>query len=371
MERKYLDLAVTLRHELHQHPELAGQETLTKGHLIDFLRRHTSLEIVDRGRWFYALYHAGEDRQNIAFRADFDALPIDETIDLPYGSRIPGVAHKCGHDGHSACLAAFALEVDRRGADKNVYFVFQHAEETVEGALECAPLMDEAGISEIFACHNNPGLPVNGIAVVDGTACCASTGMIIHFTGIPAHASRPENGRNPSFAIAEIIRCLPELTDPAAYRGFVLSTIIWIDAGKEAFGMSASEGRLMLTIRGQFDDEMEKLQQRIEDKAREQAALYGLEYDFSFRDGVPATVNHKESIDKVRRAAKGLGLAVLESDVPTRGSEDFAWFLRHTRGAIFGVGTGEDRPPIHSAQFDFNDEIIPTVVDLFTALLDE
>ncbi|MDR2797408.1 MAG: M20/M25/M40 family metallo-hydrolase, partial [Treponema sp.] len=206
-----------LRRELHRRPELSGRETWTKGHLIDFLRRHTSLEIVDRGRWFYALYRAGAGRRNIAFRAEFDALPMDETIDLPYGSENPGVAHKCGHDGHSACLAALALEINKHGANQNVYFVFQHAEETVEGARECAPLMEEADIAEIFAYHNMPGLPENLITMIDGTACCGSTGMIIHFTGIPAHASQVEDGRNPCFAIAELIRSIPEFTDPAQY----------------------------------------------------------------------------------------------------------------------------------------------------------
>ena len=366
-----LERAITLRHELHRHPELSRQEAWTKQRLIDFLSQNTALEVIDKGRWFYAVYHAGTDTPAIAFRADLDALPIDETIDLPYGSQFPGVSHKCGHDGHSACLAGFALEIDKRGADKNVYFVFQHAEETVEGARECAPLMAEAGISEVFAYHNNPGLPVNSIAVIDGTACCGSTGMIINFKGIPAHAGQPETGRNPAFAVAELVRCLPGLTDPAAYRGMVLCTVIRIDVGKEAFGMSADEGRLMLTIRSQFDDELAALRQKIEDRAGEQAARYGLEYDFSFRDDVPATVNHKESTDKVRRAAKRLGLTLLEGDAPTRGSEDFGWFLRQTRGAMFGVGAGEDRSPIHTAQFDFNDEIIPTVVDVFTALLDE
>jgi amidohydrolase len=375
MDKGNLSRAVALRHELHRHPELACRETWTKQRLMDFLRRHTSLEVVDRGRWFYALYRAsapaGGDRPNIAFRADFDALPMDETIDLPYGSQFPGVAHKCGHDGHSACLAGFALEIDRRGADKDVYFVFQHAEETVEGALECAPLMDEAGISEIFAYHNVPGLPENSIAVMDGTTACGSTGMIIHLKGIPAHASQPEDGRNPCFAIAEIVRCIPGFTDPAQYRGLVMCTVIGIDAGKEAFGMAAGEGRLMLTIRGQFDGELEALRQKIEDKTREQAARYGLEYDFSFRDSVPAAVNHAESAGKVRRAAKGLGLTLLEGDALSRGSEDFGWFTKRTRGAMFWVGAGEGRAPIHTVQFDFNDGIIPTVVDLYMALTDE
>jgi amidohydrolase len=371
MDKEHLALAVTLRHELHQHPELSGHEVWTKGHLTEFLRDRTSLEIVDKGRWFYALYRAGEGKPNVAFRADFDALPIDETIDLPYGSVFPGVSHKCGHDGHSACLIGLALEVNKYGADKNVYFVFQHAEETVEGALECVPLMDEAGISEVFAYHNVPGAPENVIIMIDGTVCCGSVGMIINFEGVPAHASQPEDGRNPCFAIAEIIRSIPELTAPSLYKGLVLCTVIGIDAGKEAFGMSASEGRLMLTIRSQFDEELDDLRQRIEDKTREEAGKYGLKYTFSFRDNVPATFNHKESADKMRRTAKKLGLDVLEAPLPIRGSEDFAWFTKRTKGAMCGVGLGVDRAPIHTAQFDFNDEIIPAVVDFFRALLSE
>jgi amidohydrolase len=335
---------------------------------MGFLKQNTALEVVDRGGWFYAVYHAGADRPNIAFRADFDALPMDETIDLPYGSQFPGVAHKCGHDGHSASLAGFALEIDRKGAGKNVYFVFQHAEETVEGALECAPLMDEAGIAEIFSYHNVPGLPENSIAVMDGAAACGSTGMVISFRGVPAHASQPEDGRNPCFAIAEIVRSIPEFTDPAQYRGLVMCTVIGIDAGKEAFGMAASEGRLMLTIRSQFDGELDALRQKIEAGAGEQAARYGLECDFSFRDSVPAAVNHAESAGKVRRAAKGLGLTVIEGNTLSRGSEDFGWFTRRTRGAIIWVGAGEGRAPIHSARFDFNDGIIPAVADLYMAL---
>jgi amidohydrolase len=371
MDKQHLDLCVTLRHELHQHPELACQETWTKGHLIEFLRRHSSLEIVDRGPWFYARYRAGPDRPAIAFRADFDALPMDETLNLPYGSRFPGVAHKCGHDGHSASLAGLALEVDKHGADKNVYFVFQHAEETVQGGFECAPLMDEAGIEEVFSFHNTPGLPLHSIAVMDGIASCGSTGMIIHFTGVPAHASQPEDGRNPCFAIAELINSLPALSGPGRYRGLVLCTIIGINAGKEAFGMSASEGRLLLTIRSQFDEELEDLRRVIEDKAKEQALRYGLDCDISLRDSVPSMINHAESTGRIRRAAKRLGFTVLEGDKPTRGSEDFAWYTKRTRGAMFGLGAGEDRPSIHTAGFDFNDTIIPTAVDLYRALLDE
>lgn len=169
MDLKNYELAVALRHALHRHPELSNHETWTKAYLINFLDKHTSLEIVDRGAWFYAKYSAAPGAHKIAFRADFDALPIDETISLPYGSEIPGVSHKCGHDGHSATLAAFALEVDQRGAENTIYFIFQHAEETGDGAKECAVLVTEEGIEEVYGYHNQPGYPVGEVIVNDGT----------------------------------------------------------------------------------------------------------------------------------------------------------------------------------------------------------
>jgi amidohydrolase len=369
MDADNRERAVNLRHELHRRPELACRERWTKGRLIDFLKENTGLEIVDRGPWFYALYRAGENRPNIAFRADFDALPMNETIALPYGSRFPGLAHKCGHDGHSASLAGFALEVDRKGADKNIYFVFQHAEETGEGGAECAPLMDEAGISEIFAFHNAPGLPKHAIGVKDGVVCCASTGMILRLTGLPCHAGRPEDGRNPAFAIAELVLSIPGFTESAGYRGPVMCTVIRIDLGEEAFGMSAGSGKLMLTIRGEHDEDLESLKRKLEEKTREQALRYGLEYDITFCDSFSATISHGESVNRVRRAAKHLGLTVLEAEKPSRGSEDFGCFTRRTRGAFFLVGCGEDHPALHTAGYDFDDEIIATVADLYMALV--
>ncbi|MDR1249850.1 MAG: amidohydrolase [Treponema sp.] len=368
MDKDNLEYAVTLRHELHQHPELSCEEVWTKQRLIDFLKQHTALEVVDRGRWFYAVYRAGADKPNIAFRADFDALPMDETISLPYGSQFPGVAHKCGHDGHSACLAGFALEIDRKGADKNIYFVFQHAEEIGVGAAECAVLIDEAGISEVFGCHNVPGLPEHALGIKDGTVCCASTGMIIHFKGAPCHASQPEDGRNPALAIADLVRDIPVFTESANYRGLVMCTVICIDVGEEAFGMSASEGRLLLTVRGEHDDEMDVLKQKLESKTKELAERDGLAYDISYCDSFFATVSHKESNDKVRRAAKELGLVVLKEGKLSRGSEDFGYYTKRTKGAFIWVGCGEHRSGIHTFEYDFNDAIIPTVTDLYMAI---
>lgn len=369
MNKKHYDLAVQLRHELHEHPEVSNNEVWTKQHLIDFLKKHTKLEIVDRGRWFYAVYKAGEGKKNIAFRADFDALPMDEYLQLPYGSKIDGVSHKCGHDGHAATLAGLALEINQYGADKNVYFLFQHAEETGDGAAEAAVFIKENNIDEIYAYHNMSGAPLNAVVLRDGVNYCASKGMIIHMDGIPSHASRPEIGRNPAFAIANIINSIEELISPKNYKGMVLCTVIQVAVGERAFGKSASKGNLSLTIRALYEEEMDKLQANIEGLAKEEAKKYGLGIAFEYVDVFPETYNHTESADKVRKAAINKGYQVMELEEATRSSEDFGHFTKLTKGAIFRIGNGEDYPDVHTNEYDFRDEVIETAIEIFKEII--
>lgn len=368
MDPRHLQLAIELRRELHQHPEVSNHESWTKQRLIDFLREHTQLEMVDRGRWFYAIYHAGEGRPNIAFRADFDAIPFGETSDIPHVSLSPGAAHKCGHDGHSASLAAFALEIDRHGADKNVFFLFQHAEETGDGALECATFVAEHGIEEIFAYHNLSGLPLGSVGVIDGTSNCASKGLTIHIEGRPAHASQPEKGANPAYAIATVISAIPGLTAPGRNEGMVMCTVVQVDVGERAFGVSASRGDLLLTIRALHEVEMDRLQHSLEELARSEAGRYGLTVGFACNDVFPETVNHPESSDKIRRVCREQGLPLVEMNEAMRGSEDFGHYLKRTKGAICFIGNGEDYPAVHTADYDFRDELIEVAVQLFRGL---
>lgn len=368
MEKKNLELAIQLRHELHKHPELSNHEVWTKQHLIDFLKTHTQLEIVDKEKWFYAVYRAGEGKKNIAYRADFDALPMPEVIDIPHASQSPGISHKCGHDGHSASLAGFALEIDQKGADKNIFFLFQHAEETGDGAAQCASFIEEHNIEEIFAYHNMSGMAFNSVNVIDGTAHCASKGMTIHMEGAPAHASQPENGANPAFAIAKVIDAIPEFISPENNEGIVLCTVVQVDIGERAFGMSASKGDLLLTIRALHEEELDKLQKNLEDLSNAQAAEYGLKVSFSFADSFPETVNDKESSDKIRKVAKNKGFEVVEMTKAFRGSEDYGHYLKLTKGAMCYIGNGEDYPHLHTYEYDFRDDIIETAVELFKGL---
>ena len=371
MEQREYELAAALRHELHAHPELSGQEDWTRERLMSFLREHTALEIVPMGGWFYAVYHSGTDQPSIAFRADFDALPVEDAIDAPYRSRCPGVGHKCGHDGHSAALAALALEVDRRGAGRDVYFVFQHAEEIGAGGEVCAAALKKLGVEEVYAFHNMSGYPRGAVCLREGTMHCASRGMILRFTGTPAHASTPERGRNPAFAVARLVCAIPELTDPEGYDGLVLCTVIQINVGEPAFGVSAHRGELLLTIRAQYERELAALQSALEALARREAGRYGLELEIGYQDVFPETANHPAQTEKVRRAARRLGFPVCEMAAPERCSEDFGYYLHAIPGAMFFLGNGEDYPPLHSAAFDFPDKAIRQAERLFQALIEE
>ena len=368
MDQALYEQAVALRHQLHAHPELSNQEQGTKARLMDFLRENTSrLEIVDRGAWFYAVCPGRPEGRRIAFQADMDALPIDETITLPYGSQTPGVSHKCGHDGHSATLAAFAVAMDHAACKNTLYFIFQHAEETADGAKVCAELLTEESISEVFGYHNEPGRPLHQVLVRHGVYQCASVGMSLYFHGAPSHASDPFLGRNPAFAIARLVTALPALYRAERYEGLTLATVIQIQVGEAAFGTSPGEGVLRVTLRAEQDQDMERLRRELDQLAYRLSAEYGLEYRAEYCDSFPENRSADESVDKIIAVCKKLGLAVQEMERPKRGSEDFGYYTQRTKGAFINIGAG-DVTAHHTVTYDFPDEIMATAFDLFRAL---
>ncbi len=365
---RQLEKIIELRHNLHRHAELSNCEYQTKRILMDFLSEHSNLLVVDCGAWFYAHYHHADNSPNIAFRADFDAIKMNETIDLEYASLTAGVAHKCGHDGHSATLVNLAIEVERRKPTKNIYFIFQHAEETGDGAKVCAALLTEKNISEIYGYHNMSGLPQNALQIIDGTTHFASTGLCLNLTGKPTHASQPEFGINPAKAIADIVLKIEQLNS-AQYSGITFATIVQIDVGQAAYGIAAAEGSIKMTIRGQFDRDYDAYIDQILKFSQEICSEQKIEFDYSFSDTFPATVNHKAQADVVRRAAHQIGLQVIEMDSAYRTSEDFGYYTQRVPGVIFYVGNGQDYPQIHTEQFDFNDAIIATATKLFLEII--
>ncbi|HHX92263.1 MAG TPA: amidohydrolase [Clostridiales bacterium] len=372
MKQSNLKKIIEFRHELHKHPNLSNEERPTLERIIRFLEENTkNIEIVDKGHYVYAIYRAKDPkRPNIGFRSDCDAIKVYDDIDKPYKSVVDGVGHKCGHDGHTAVMAGFAMEIDQEGADRDVYFLFQPAEEDGSGAARCVDFITDNDISDIYAFHVHPGAPKHSVTVRDGLMNCASKGMRVHFKGSPAHASEPENGRNPSFAVAKTILETEKITAPGNYKGLVMATIVQIAVGEEeAFGVAASEGKLLMTIRGAIEDEMDDLQAKIEAAAAKFAKEYELEYAFSYTDAFPETISHPESNVKIRNVSNKLDLPIIEMPEALRGSEDYGHFTKLTKGASLFLGAGMDSPDLHTTKFDFDDELIPTAVAIFKGLV--
>ena len=366
-----LDKIIELRHLLHRCPDLSGHEIGTIRILQEFLRENTSLGICDRDGWFYAVKPSltkPEASPPIAFRADMDALPMDECIDLLYGSACSGISHKCGHDGHMAALCGLALELNKMEADRTVYLVFQPAEETGEGAIRCADLIREKGIAEIYAFHNLSGYPENSIVYRRGLTQPASEGVTIRFHGKPSHASAPEEGINPAAAIAELALFSQRLGQEP-HDGMALCTIVGMHCGEGDFGISPGEGTLSVTLRAEQEPFMKEMEMKLLSKAEELSARDGLGAEHEIHDYFPETRNNEEALGRVIRAAEGLGLPVIEMENLWRASEDFGHYLKRCPGAMFYIGSGEEYPAVHTDSYDCNDRILTTAVDMFLAIV--
>lgn len=366
-----LEKVISLRHTLHMYPEISLNENNTRKVLMEFIKDNTTLTVVDRGLWFYAYYSCGnESAKRIAFRADFDALPIDENNDLPYCSKIEGVSHRCGHDGHSAALAGLALEIERIKPDKDIYLIFQHAEEIGAGAFECCELIDEKKIERIYGYHNWSGFEEGAVVIKEGVVQCTSKGVTYIFTGKTTHASIPEAGINPSEAIAKLALFSYEAVKDKAFKGMTMATIVELRAGARNFGIAASKGSLSATLRSFYEEDMKLLETNLYNEAKRLADEYKLELDVEISDVFPETVNAKVATEEVTAAAKMAGIPVVALKEPFRSSEDFGYYQKKCSGALFYMGNGVNYPDIHTTRYDFNDNILSNAIKVFAELIE-
>ena len=165
-----------------------------------------------------------------------------------------------------------------------------------------------------------------------------------------------------------MINAIPDFTSPEINEGLVLCTVVHVNIGERAFGISASKGELLITIRALYEAELDKLQKNLEKLAHEQADQYGLKVSFTYSDEFPETANHKESSDKIRKVTQDKGFQLVEMKEAFRASEDFGHYLKLIKGAMCYIGNGEKYPHIHTYEYDFRDDIIETAVELFKGL---
>lgn len=363
-----LDKIIALRQELHAHPKASMQERPTLERIMAFLGREAPrTKIVDHGAWFYALHDEGAE-ETYLFRADVDAILNED------GS----VYHGCGHDGHSAILAGLAARLDGESLGRNIVFLFQHAEETGQGAAECLPVFSEQQIDYAFALHGFAGGPVGHIQLRPGTAFCASTGLILKLQGKQSHASEPELGRNPAYLIAELTHLLEPLSQfkgfqPTYWQGvdfqnMLMATIIYLRVGEQAFGVSPANGEMGMTLRAYHEAEIDQLIELIEDFVATAAAKRELEYHFESIDRFPETVNDPELTERVIQFLQDKAIDFSIDPEPKRGSEDFGHLAKQVPSVYFMLGLGEQALPPHHRDFEFVDAALEHGIALFETI---
>ncbi|WP_313570671.1 M20 aminoacylase family protein [Pantoea piersonii] len=373
-----LDKAQHWRHQIHLEPELGYQEHKTS----DLVAQELELAGLQVHRGLAGTGVVGTLRNGegpvIGLRADMDALPITEKGAPQWRSRRQGVMHACGHDGHTAILLAAAVQLAAtRRFRGTVHFIFQPAEENLGGARKMVEdgLFQRFPMDAIYALHNWPGMPVGSLAVNPGAMMASLDSFEITLNGRSCHAAMPESGADPMVVAAELILALQ--TIPSRRLSPLASAVVSVTQihGGEAINVIPETLVLRGTVRCLQTDVRNKVRGLIEEFVATLPRPFGVSGEIYWFPGYPVTANHVGPAEQVRATAQRmLGEEQVRWQVnPSMASEDFACMLDVCPGAYFWLGADGAIPsaPLHNAEYDFNDALIPLGVAFWQRLVEE
>lgn len=365
-----------LRHDLHRHPELMYQEERTASVVRDELTRLGIAWQACAGTGTIARLADGAGGRHVALRADLDALPLTELTGLPYASEHPGLMHACGHDGHTASLLAAAawLKAHESSLPGPVTLLFQPAEEGGHGARRMVEGGALTGVDEVFGYHNWPPIPFGKAGCVPGTIFAANGEWTATITGRGGHASSPHHCIDPILAGAHFVTLAQQIVSRQVAPQDAAVVSVTCFHGGTADNIIPDSVELVGTVRAATTTLRDELARRVEATLAAACAPSGATGRFSYRPCYPATVNHALSAVRAQHALCAvLGPDGLANDgLPVMAAEDFGYYLTQVPGAFILLGAG--RPgavmePCHSPRFDYNDDLIPVVVNLWSRLV--
>ena len=348
------------RRALHQIPELDRQLPGTAAYLRAELQGLGCTLTSPMEGSVCAFFDFGAE-QTIAFRADMDALPIEEKSGAPYASRHPGRMHACGHDGHMAILLELARRLSKRKRrNRNILLVFQPAEEASGGAKEICDsgIFAQYKVEAIFGLHLWPGLPKGKIFSKPGEMMSRSAELDVDIFGKSAHIGRSWEGNDAMEAACgflqkayELERSLPEGTRRLLKFGHLQS-------GTVRNAISAHT-RMEGGLRAFSDEVFFGLRDRLLEIAREVEEEFGCTVKVHTSNGYPAIHNPPALYEKISSIAPFEYLPE-----PSMTTEDFSWYQRYIPGMFFFLGLG-DTPALHSDKFDFDESVLTLGADFF------
>lgn len=371
------DEMIANRRFLHQHPELSFEEKETSQFIEQKLKEYGINVIEHYGKYglIGRLKGSGQG-PTIAFRADFDALPIQDQKDVSYKSSVPGVMHACGHDGHTAALLGLAkvLKQFEQEIKGKIIFLFQPAEEKPPGG---AKFMIEDGVLDnvdfIFGAHVDTSLPVGTVAVGSGYKMAAVDYFKIEVEGKGGHGAYPHAAVDSIVIGTTIVNSLQQIVsrkvDP---QKSAVVTVGTFHAGK-AFNVIPDTAVIEGTVRT-FEEEVQHLVEReIKEISSGIANAFGAKATVTYERGYPALYNHENETNVIKEAFSEVfdnSVVPLQS---TMGAEDFAYYLKHKPGSYFKVGARNNDPrtqyPHHHPKFDFDEEALLNIGRAFLAIV--
>lgn len=359
---------IEIRRDIHQHPELGFKEHRTSLKVTNWLERCGIKfdRVAETG--IVGLLHGGEHGKTVLLRADMDALPVTEDTGVPYESASPGIAHACGHDGHTAILmgAAKVLSELRNDMRGNVKFVFQPAEEGGGGGEKMCQenVLENPHVDAAFALHGWPDLLVGQIGLKYGVMMANADRFEVTVYGKGGHAARPHKAIDPIVMAAQVIDGFQTIVsrrkNPLAPAVITVGRI----QGGSTHNVIPDSVSLWGTVRTLDEDTRTSIFDSMKRVVESVSYSFGAQAPkLQIIRGYPATVNDDRMVRFVEEiAGEMFGDNVKLIQEPSMGGEDFSYYLQRVPGAMFrlGVSSGNSSASLHSAKFNFNDEAIRT-----------
>jgi len=359
--QEFYPLMVEVRRHLHMYPELSGEEKNTREYLISKLRNFdVKIKTFDNFYGFIADIDIGADYY-IAFRADMDALPIQEENNVSYKSKIDGVMHACGHDGHCGALVGLIgyLSKNKKKLKSNIRAIFQHKEEVFDGgSVDLIKAGALENVKEIYGFHMYPYLKLGSIGYKFDEMMASADMFEIEIFGKSAHGARPHEGVDAILTAAMVVNSINHIVsrriDPLHPAVISFGTI----KGGEAPNIICDYVKLTGTVRTLNDKIRTSIKEMIEEATRGITKSMGAKYAYKYHYGNCELINHKESLEKIIKSAKKEKITPIDLKYPVMGGEDFAEYLKIVKGAYFRVGSCLNKGcyPQHHPKFDIEEE---------------
>jgi len=372
------DKIISIRRDIHQHPELAFNEHRTAKLVAERLK---SLGIdVQTGigkTGVVGILKGNGSGKTIALRADMDALPMQETSNIPYKSQNDGVMHACGHDGHTAMLlgAAEALSQKKNKLNGTVKFIFQPAEEGQGGARYMIEDGALNGVDEVYGIHLWNYQEYGTVGVKPGPILAAADLFEITVHGKGGHGAAPQGTKDAVVIASHLVQTLQTIvsrnTNP------IESTVVTIGQinGGYNFNIIADTVTMKGTSRAYTEENRQLIKTRMAEIITGTEQIFGCKIDFKYEDGYPPTVNHTIESEKLLNAARNIVGDGAGAPYLSMGGEDFSYFLQKVPGCFFFVGSAPpDHEPLsvphHCSHFDFDERALLVGSSVYTQLIE-